>query len=235
MIVKNFFTRSLSSRGSNIFDISSILSAENKERSVNKIKRMKSVRPTAGAVDEMAAILVPVVEIENEPALLYTKRSRLLRSHSGQVSFPGGKADKEDLNLVDTALRECWEEIGIERESVDVWCSFPALSSRQKGDYGATPVLGYINDFDFEMLKLSKSEVEQVFCVKFSQLADPSCYGYTQFRVQGGPGYSLPVFKTQPFPVWGLTAIITYQLLKAFVPPKHYMHKLQFQSNAGKL
>ena len=64
MIVKNFFTRSLSSRGSNIFDISSILSAENKERSVNKIKRMKSVRPTAGAVDEMAAILVPVVEIE---------------------------------------------------------------------------------------------------------------------------------------------------------------------------
>ena len=54
-------------------------------------------------------------------------------------------------------------------------------------------------------------------------------------NVQGGPGYSLPVFKTQPFPVWGLTAIITYQLLKAFVPPKHYMHKLQFQSNAGKL
>ena len=80
--------------------------------------------------------------------------------------------------------RECWEEIGIAKSSVEVWCSFPPLSSRNQGDYGATPVLGFVPDFDPSNLKLSSSEVEQVFCVKFSELTDPSCFGHTQFRVE---------------------------------------------------
>merc|ERR1719193_248491 len=56
-------------------------------------------------VQKTAAILVPLVEVQGEPALLYTKRSKYLTSHRGQVSFPGGKSDKEDEGPEQTALR----------------------------------------------------------------------------------------------------------------------------------
>ena len=192
-------------------------------------------------------------------------------------------------------FRECWEEIGIEREWVDVWTTLPPLSTTHAGDSAAVPVIGFIRDYSPGLLKVSELEVEEVFCVRFSELADPAVHGYTQFRmevqrkhgslqcivasmfhirplfhallneifasylfdtdntdlfisvsvymlcifslsfvpagsVQGGPGYSLPIYNSTPHPVWGLTAIITFQLLRSILPSKIYKHKIQFQS-----
>jgi len=82
---------------------------------------MKSLRPSDVPVTQKAAVLVPLVDISDTPHLLFTRRSLSLSSHSGQVSFPGGKQDPDDVDLVSTALRETEEELGISSSDVDVW------------------------------------------------------------------------------------------------------------------
>ncbi|CAH0725526.1 unnamed protein product, partial [Brenthis ino] len=73
-----------------------------------------------------AAVLVPLCQVNNIPSLLYTVRSMQLKSHSGQISFPGGKTDKDETPI-DTALRETYEEIGLSREKIEVWGCTQAL------------------------------------------------------------------------------------------------------------
>ena len=63
---------------------------------------------------------VPLVSVSGEVHLLYTRRALSLSSHSGQVSFPGGKEEAEDTDLVQTALRETEEELGIPASAVEV-------------------------------------------------------------------------------------------------------------------
>ena len=66
-----------------------------------------------------AAVLVPVI-ISDTPSILLTKRTSHLSAHAGQVSFPGGRIDPEDSGPEAAALREAWEEIGLEATSVQV-------------------------------------------------------------------------------------------------------------------
>jgi len=214
----------------------SLLTHENKEKVIKRLRAVKSMRPPVNdklnQIEKPAAILVPLVEVQGEPALLYTKRSKYLTSHRGQVSFPGGKSDKEDEGPEQTALRECWEEIGIPSNSVEIWATLPPLISSKKEEtiYTATPVVGFVNNFNLDSLTISKDEVEDVFYVKLSELCDPNNCKYTQFRMTGSNGYSMPMFDVSPFPIWGLTAIISFQVLRAVVPSKLYKHKLLFQT-----
>ncbi|HEX3345257.1 MAG TPA: CoA pyrophosphatase [Polyangiaceae bacterium] len=67
-----------------------------------------------------AAVLVPLFERDGEAHVWLALRPTSMRSHAGQVAFPGGKHDATDATLLDTALRETHEELGIPRESVDV-------------------------------------------------------------------------------------------------------------------
>lgn len=66
-----------------------------------------------------AAVLVPVIERAKEPTVLFTKRSEALPTHAGQISFPGGKMDPGDANVMETAYRETQEEIGIDAAYID--------------------------------------------------------------------------------------------------------------------
>ena len=81
-----------------------------------------------------------------------------------------------------------------------------------------------------EKLKLNHSEVASVFVKSIKELSDPHVRGYTQFRVKNSPGYSLPVYKTDPYRIWGMTAIITYQFLSVLLKRRGYSHKIYFQS-----
>lgn len=66
-----------------------------------------------------AAVLIPVVERERQASILFTQRTDEMPTHAGQISFPGGKMDAGDANVVETALREAREEIGLEAEFID--------------------------------------------------------------------------------------------------------------------
>ena len=62
--------------------------------------------------------------------------------------------------------------------------------------------------FSLEQLKHNSAEVSCAFVKTIEELSDPKVRGYTQFRIPNSPGYSLPVYKTEPYRIWGMTAII---------------------------
>ncbi len=95
-----------------------------------------------------------------------------------------------------------------------------------------TPVVGLIRDFKKSSLKLSPDEVADVFVKNVYDLHQPTVAGYTQFRVPNKPGYSLPIYNCDPYPIWGMTAIMTFQFLSVFLRgrTKGFRHKLNFQT-----
>lgn len=106
-----------------------------------------------------AAVLVPLVWEKDQWHLLFTRRANGLQDHSGQVSFPGGAWEERDGDLERTALREAWEEVGINPASVAVlgkMARFDMVSHFQ-----VTPVVGVVA-WPFE-LKINASEVARAF------------------------------------------------------------------------
>jgi hypothetical protein len=81
-----------------------------------------------------------------------------------------------------------------------------------------------------EDLTLNPAEVDSAIIVPVRKLSDPAVCKYTQFGPRGlhQAGYTLPLYDIEPQKIWGLTAIVTYQILKAFLP--RYKHKMYFQS-----
>jgi 8-oxo-dGTP pyrophosphatase MutT (NUDIX family) len=96
----------------------------------------------AGGPPRAAAVLVPVVLHEDEPAILFTERSTGLREHSGQIAFPGGKMETNDPSPLVTALREAQEEIGLDPGAVTPIGYLDAYLSTT--NYLILPVVGLV-------------------------------------------------------------------------------------------
>jgi len=192
-----------------------------------------------------SAVLLPLCRVGDQVGILFTKRSGALRSHAGQVSFPGGRCDGEET-VIETALRETEEEIGLGSGDVHVWTVMPSVPGRNKTDL-VTPVVAQIDlpskaviseNGALTGLKISRTEVDSVFVKKVAELHNKDTCRFTQFRIGGGgggsgAGYSLPLYKTEPYAVWGLTAIITFQFLNVFLRKSSlgsFKHKLHYQS-----
>jgi 8-oxo-dGTP pyrophosphatase MutT (NUDIX family) len=115
-----------------------------------------------------AAVLVPVV-LRAEPTLILTQRTAHLRSHAGQVAFPGGRVDPEDRDAVATALREAEEEIGLSPALVDVIGTAPPYLTGT--GYAVTPVIGLLPPDP--PLRLNAHEVASIFEVPLAYALDP--------------------------------------------------------------
>lgn len=116
-----------------------------------------------------ASVLVPVIA-RDEPTVLFTVRSRHLRSGSGQISFPGGRADPGDANPQHTALRETFEEIGLAPERVEIIGRLAHYVTR--AGYRITPVIGLIQP-PLALLP-NDSEVAEIFEAPLAFLLDRS-------------------------------------------------------------
>ena len=117
-----------------------------------------------------AAVLVPIIDHPSGHTVLLTQRTDHLRTHSGQVSFPGGKVEKEDKGPVDTALRETEEEIGLHRSRIEI---MGALDVYETGTgFAITPIVGLVTPgFD---LVLDEYEVASAFEVPLEFFMDPA-------------------------------------------------------------
>ena len=154
-----------------------------------------------------AAVLVPLCHIDGVPSVLFTKRTETVGTHKGQVSFPGGRVDDDDLDVVDTALRELHEEVGIDRAQVRVLGAMHEAMAIT--GVGVTPVIGFIDDLRLETLQMSVAEIDVAFTLSLEQLVDP------KHRTRQTLGTrSAPLFSAGPFPVWGLTAWIMDEVLR---------------------
>jgi 8-oxo-dGTP pyrophosphatase MutT (NUDIX family) len=148
-----------------------------------------------------AAVLVPVIAHPGELTLLFTQRTTHLKSHAGQVSFPGGRAEPGDASAEFTALREASEEIGLAAERVEILARLPDYRTRT--GFRVTPVVGVVTP----PLELAPDprEVEAVFEVPLAFLLDERNRQRRTRQFQGQQvGYY--VFEYQERVIWGATA-----------------------------
>ena len=155
-----------------------------------------------------AAVLVPVV-LGEAPSVLLTKRTSHLTKHAGQISFPGGRIDPGDPGPEAAALREAWEEIGLDPEPVEI---LGRLTDHITGTgYRITPVLAVLPPaLKYE---LSPDEVEEVFDLPMSVVLDPAAPKRQRQHVRG----VWRDYWVWPHPnhfIWGATAAILVQLAK---------------------
>jgi 8-oxo-dGTP pyrophosphatase MutT (NUDIX family) len=159
-----------------------------------------------------AAVLIPFVKIENEWHILFTRRTNNLPEHSGQVAFPGGRADQEDSSPEETALREAYEEIGLPPESVRILGRMKSFATIT--NYHVTPVVG-LAPWPFS-LRLARIEVSRVFTIPWTWLANPANYEIKE-RSLPVPGEPIPVIYFKPYDgevLWGVSAYIVLNLLE---------------------
>jgi len=118
-----------------------------------------------------AAVLMPLVKREQWHVLL-TKRTEHLNNHAGQISFPGGRADKVDITPVHTALRETSEEIGISAELIELAGVIEPYQTVTK--FNVVPIVGFV-DANYE-ITMDTFEVAEVFEVPLAILSQPNLY-----------------------------------------------------------
>ena len=116
-----------------------------------------------------AAVLVPIIE-HAEPTMLFTRRTEHLSSHAGQICFPGGRVHPDDETLIQTALREMQEEIGLSPASVKIGGFLDSHETANTG-YVILPVVGFLRA-DF-VLRVNADEVAEVFEAPLSYILDP--------------------------------------------------------------
>ena len=153
-----------------------------------------------------AAVLVPVI-LGDAPSVLLTKRTPHLKAHAGQVSFPGGRIDPEDTGPEDAALREAWEEIGLQRESVEILGHMEDYITGT--GYRITPILGLLPPG--LTYQPSADEVESVFELPMSVILDPDAPRQQRQHVRG----VWREYWVWPHPdhyIWGATAAILVHL-----------------------
>lgn len=159
-----------------------------------------------------AAVLIPLLETEGRWHVLLTRRSQELVEHRGQVAFPGGAREQGDENLQWTALREMYEEVGVEPHDVQIL-----------GSLGDMPIItGYmVRLFVGEIpwpyeLSINTDEVESAFVVPLDWLADPR---HHTIKYRSYAGREIPVIyfdQYNGYQLWGASAEMTLALLSAF-------------------
>lgn len=127
-----------------------------------------------------AAVLIPLV-VRPEPSVLLTTRTEKLRSHAGQIAFPGGRIDPTDAGPVEAALREAQEEVGLDPGRVDI-LGFAAPFRTGTG-YLVQPVVGLVPP-DLPLAP-NPEEVADIFEVPLSYVLDPRHHEQRQAEFQG--------------------------------------------------
>ena len=148
-----------------------------------------------------AAVLVPLIAYPEGPRVLLTQRQAALRRHSGQISFPGGRLDPDDPDLVHAALREAQEEIGLDPGHVNV---LGALSTYVTGTgFAIVPIVGVVRPG--AALTLHEAEVAEAFEVPLDFLLDETNHR-RESRVFDGVEREFWVMPYGERYIWGATA-----------------------------
>lgn len=168
----------------------------------------------AGARDRQAAVLILLAGAEttaslpNDAEVLLTHRTSTMRSHSGQIAFPGGRVDPSDENVVDTALREAYEETGLDRSTVTPLAQLDEVHIRRTG-YPVHPVLAHWHT-PSPVHVASPAENDDVFTAPLFSLIDPA----NRLTV-GLRDWSGPAFRFNDYLIWGFTGGLLSGVLSA--------------------
>lgn len=149
-----------------------------------------------------AAVLVLLYEHEGRIHVVFQKRTDLVDSHKGQISFPGGGADPEDAHLMGTALRETHEEIGVHPDHIDILGQLDDI--RTISNFAVTPFVGWLSHYPYEWT-FSHAEVAYLLEVPLDHLRDPATL-IPDRRVVQGREIVFQSYQWQDDLIWGATA-----------------------------
>jgi len=179
-----------------------------------RVKHAPPLPISGGKEKQPAAVLIPLLLDQEDWKFLFIKRThRQNDRHSGQVAFPGGRADRGDPALLYTALREAEEEIGLNPDDVEILgqsCPITTVT-----DYEVTPFVGIL-PWPYP-LKLSNIEVEKTILIPIDWLIDPKNHQVKFWKPNPSAAEGIPVIFFKEYLgdiLWGVTAQIVLDFLE---------------------
>ncbi len=161
-----------------------------------------------------AAVLVPLVQKNDEWHLLFTLRTNSVKDHKGQVSFPGGMKERDDTDLLRTALREIKEEIGVDESDIEILGESPSFDSST--NYFITPIIARVNLC--RPLVLETREVQKTFLVPLAWLAEKDNWQYQNYQRKNERIDQVIVYDLfDGEKIWGITAKIVQMLIDQII------------------
>jgi len=157
-----------------------------------------------------SAVLAPLYDHDGEAHVVLTRRSRRMRAHAGEVSFPGGRVEEGDADLVATALREAEEEIGLDPTTVEIIGELDHLATISSGSF----IVPWVGTMPARPGLLPCSEeVDAVLHVPLSELMAPGVFREERWTFGGSIDRPIVFFDLVGDTVWGATAAMLRQLL----------------------
>jgi 8-oxo-dGTP pyrophosphatase MutT (NUDIX family) len=163
---------------------------------------MTSLRSTVPLVD--SAVLAPLYrDPEGYLRLVFIRRSPH-GLHGGQIAFPGGRREPEDASLLETALREAEEEVGLEPRHVQILTDLPVIETIATG-FQIAPFLGRLNGAP-PTWRRQETEIEEILEVRLNDLERPEAHAVESWHLPGWPeAREIPFYWIGPYKLWGAT------------------------------
>ena len=176
---------------------------------------LNRIQPSSTAAPFSAAVLVILGGADANPQVTLTQRALHLNSHAGEVAFPGGMWDPVDRHLLDTAMREAREEVGLAANRVRPVATLPVASPRRR-EISVTPFVA-IADSDLE-LRADAGEIAAIFDVPLNAFLDHREYDYFEMNIDDEKGprvIRFPFLTYNNYRIWGFTLKVITDLLNS--------------------
>ena len=159
-----------------------------------------------------SAVLLPLLLIDKQEHLLFTRRTNMVEHHKGQISFPGGRQDAPE-NPEQCALRETHEEIGVAPEHVTILGALDDTWTPTR--YVITPFVGFIPyPYDF---RWNQAEIDEALIIPMEKLLHPQRYEENSMSYEGRDA-TVPFYYVDEHVIWGATARMVRQFLALAYP-----------------
>lgn len=174
-------------------------------------RRSQGSLPASPQDARIGSVLILIYPLDANAHTVLIQRNVYDGIHSGQVSFPGGQKEDQDRSRVETALREAWEETGIDPDQVTVIRELTELYI-PPSNFLVYPILGYVSDRP--QFKRDPAEVQEILEIGLDRLVDPVCLEEREIELPGGYSLSAPCYHIDGHIIWGATAMIISELLE---------------------
>lgn len=174
-----------------------------------KIRKQFSEKEIKKSSPKIAGVLVLIFpDKNNEGNLLLTKRATYNGNHSAQISFPGGKIEESDTSIIETALREANEEVGVIRENVKI-IRKTTENYIPPSNFLVTPVLAYTEKIP---QFVTNYEVAEIIAISLKDLLDDSKQTSIKMTTSYMKNIEVPCYNFNDTVVWGATAMILSEI-----------------------
>jgi len=186
---------------------------EIKERYRDILSERQIIHIKSSPDRKLSAVLIPVFYKEGQNYMLFTRRSELVRFHKGEISFPGGGFHADDGTLLNTALRESQEEIGLAPDDVEIVGELDDIITRFS-NFIVSPFIGLIRpDYPF---KISKFEIAELIEIPIDALLDDNSCRLEPYAPGPGEPYHPHVYHNRDKKITGATAAILKHFLEIY-------------------